>query len=51
LGTLLSDNERARELGRRALEGVGRHFSLDGMIGQFVEVYQEAAGRRLENGV
>jgi glycosyltransferase involved in cell wall biosynthesis len=51
LGTLLSDNERARELGRRALEGVGRHFSLDGMIGQFVEVYHEAAGRRLENGV
>jgi len=46
LGTLLSDMGRARELGRRAREGVARHFSLDGMISQFLDVYLEASLRR-----
>lgn len=46
LGSLISDNERARELGRRAREGTARHFSLDGMISQFLDVYHEAVGRR-----
>jgi glycosyltransferase involved in cell wall biosynthesis len=46
LDSLLSDVGRARELGRRAREGVARHFSLDGMIGQFLDVYHEAAARR-----
>jgi glycosyltransferase involved in cell wall biosynthesis len=50
LSTLLSDRERARELGRRAREGVSRHFSLDGMIGQFVDVYSEAVSRRPAEG-
>jgi len=46
LGTLLSDNDRARELGRRARKGVARNFSLDGMIGQFLDIYQEVAVSR-----
>jgi glycosyltransferase involved in cell wall biosynthesis len=50
LGTLLADIERAKELGRRAREGVARHFSLDGMTEQFLNVYHEAAGRRSEEG-
>ena len=48
IGSLLADRERTRELGRRAREGVLRHFSLDGMIDQVVSVYGEAVGRNGE---
>jgi glycosyltransferase involved in cell wall biosynthesis len=46
LASLLDDPARARELGRRAREGVARHYAVAAMAGRYLDLYRAARGSR-----